>query len=276
VHFQDVCPPDVEQAITGRINEAIAGKLNSKQEVDGQAGNILEFKDEIEDLLSQFMAGDERLLILNPTRFEVSRMEGKPFSGAANLLVSLSPVEITQIVSETLLALVQAEFRERAKVCLVLDEAHSLVPEWNSTVNEGEKGAVNGTARAILQGRKYGFGCMLITQRTANVTKSILNQCNTIFALRIYDATGMGFLENYVGASHAQLLAALPDRQAVVFGRASSCNSPIVIRLNETEQIQSELWEPALHGIPTTSGDLQGAVDPPEETSPEFGDEPPF
>lgn len=258
VHLRDVFPPEAEQEITARINQAIAEKLDSKKEIDGQAGNLLEFKDEIEDLLGRFMAGAERLLILNPTRFEVSRMEGKPFSGAANLLVRLTPVEITQIVSETLLSLVQGEFSEQAKVCLVLDEAHSLVPEWNATVNDGEKSAVNGTARAILQGRKYGFGCMLITQRTANVTKSILNQCNTIFAMRIYDSTGMGFLENYVGSSHAQLLAALADRQAVVFGRASSCNSPIIIRLNDAGQVHSELWEPALDEIPAVSGELQG------------------
>lgn len=38
-----------------------------------------------------------------------------------------------------------------------------------------ERQAVNGSARAILQGRKYGYGCVLVTQRTANVTKSILN-----------------------------------------------------------------------------------------------------
>lgn len=265
-HFREVYPPEAEQAITARINAAIAGKLDSKAEVNGQAGNVLQFQDEVEDLLGRFMAGNERLLILNPTRFEVSRMEGKPFSGAANLLVRLSPVEITQIVSETLLSLVQSEFSEKAKVCLVLDEAHSLVPEWNSTVNDGERNAVNGTARAILQGRKYGFGCMLITQRTANVTKSILNQCNTIFALRIYDATGMGFLENYVGASHAQLLAALADRQAVVFGRASSCNSPIIVRLNEADKVRAELWEPALSDIPATQGDPpDGSADTPSD-----------
>ncbi len=109
-----------------------------------------------------------------------------------------------------------------------VEEAHSLVPEWSSTVNEAERSAVNGTARAILQGRKYGLGCLLITQRTANVTKSILNQCNTIVGMRIYDATGMGFLENYIGSAHARLLASLPERHAVVFGRASSCNAPII------------------------------------------------
>jgi len=155
-------------------------------------------------------------------------MDGKPFSGKANSMARLTMVDVTRIVAESLLALVDDTFSDTARVCLVLEEAHSLVPEWNSTVNEAERSAVNGTARAILQGRKYGLGCLLITQRTANVTKSILNQCNTIVGMRIYDATGMGFLENYIGSAHARLLASLPERHAVVFGRASSCNAPII------------------------------------------------
>jgi DNA helicase HerA-like ATPase len=53
--------------------------------------------------------------------------------------------------------------------------------------------ATAATARAILQGRKYGLGCLLVTQRTANVTKTILNQCNTTFAMRMFDDTGKDF-----------------------------------------------------------------------------------
>jgi len=161
-------------------------------------------------------------------------------------------VEITHIISETLLSLVTDQFTDQARVCLALEEAHSLVPEWNSAVHEGERSAVNGTARAILQGRKYGLGCLLITQRTANVTKSILNQCNTIFALRTYDSTGMGFLENYIGASHAQLLAALPERHAVVFGRASSSNAPIILKLNDAAEFRAGFWAPRMDDIPAT------------------------
>jgi len=275
-HFHDVCPSNVEAAIASQLNDSIAGTLDDNREVDGQAGNFLAFKEAIAKLLGEFMEGDERLLILNPNRFEVSRMEGKPFSGKANLMVRLTVVEITQIISEALLALVQDEFTDEARVCLVLDEAHSLVPEWNSTVHDAETGAVNGTARAILQGRKYGYGCLLITQRTANVTKSILNQCNTIFGLRIYDATGMGFLENYVGASHARLLATLPDRQAVVFGRASSCNAPIIVRLNDADRVRSDLWEPSLTQIPKTSGGSASAATQPEEPGSKTGDDIPF
>ncbi len=50
-------------------------------------------------------------------------------------------------------------------------------------------------AKVILQGRKYGLGSFVVTQRTANISKSILNQCNTIFALRVFDDTGKQFLE---------------------------------------------------------------------------------
>ncbi|MGH2957298.1 MAG: hypothetical protein ACRDL6_09920, partial [Solirubrobacterales bacterium] len=124
------------------------------------------------------------------------------------------------------------------------------VPEWNSTVNEAEKQAVNGTARALLQGRKYGFGSLVITQRTANVTKSILNQCNTVFALRVYDATGMGFLENYIGPHYAQLLASLLDRQAVVYGRASSCNAPIIVELNDADRFTDGFWNERGGNVP--------------------------
>ena len=56
---------------------------------------------------------------------------------------------------------------------------------FNSIVVKDDSNHANGTAKVILQGRKYGLGCIIVTQRTANVTKSILNQCNTIFALRV-------------------------------------------------------------------------------------------
>ena len=74
------------------------------------------------------------------------------------------------------------------------------------------KAATAATARAILQGRKYGMGCLLITQRTANVTKSILNQCNTIFAMRMFDDTGRDFLSNYIGSDYAKILPSMEAR----------------------------------------------------------------
>lgn len=121
---------------------------------------------------------------------------------------------------------------EPAKVCIVMEEAHSLIPEWSQVAHKDDTQHVNRTARIVLQGRKYGLGTLLITQRTANVTKTILNQCNTIFALRSFDQTGLDFLRNYLGEEYSQAISTLPDRTAILVGKASSSARPIILKVS--------------------------------------------
>lgn len=259
-HFSDICAPDVEEAIAAEIERRIEGNFKNADVREGEAGNVRDFEAALKRCLRRFVEGDERLLILNPDRFKVDRMDGRPFQGQANSMVDLTMVDVTRLVAEQLLSLSQELERdpndENASICLVLEEAHSLIPEWNSVAVESDKQAVNATSRAVLQGRKYGFGCLLVTQRTANVTKSILNQCNTVFGMRSYDATGMGFLENYIGSTYSQLLASLQDREAVVFGRASSCASPLVVGLNDKDSLLEHYWAGKAPDVPVTGGDL--------------------
>lgn len=171
--------------------------------------------------------------IYNPAQFRVTKqVSGWNADNAAFLRLTAS--EITAIFSDAALLICQElGMTDQARLCLVYEEAHSLVPEWNSVAAEGDKAATAKSARAILQGRKYGLGCLLITQRTANVTKTILNQCNTIFAMRTFDDTGKEFLGNYIGSDYAAVLPAMQPRHAVVFGKGSSCENPVLIRLND-------------------------------------------
>ena len=94
-----------------------------------------------------------------------------------------------------------------------------------------------------MQARKYGLGTVVVTQRTANVTKTILNQCHTVFAMRSFDATGMEFLRNYIGADYVGTLATLRERHLVVFGRASSCPAPVMLRVNDHDEMLNGFWE---------------------------------
>lgn len=120
-----------------------------------------------------------------------------------------------------------------ARLCVVFEEAHSLIPEWNQVAQKGDEQQVNKTARVILQGRKYGMGALIITQRTANVTKTILNQCNTVFALRSFDQTGLDFLRNYMGEEYSQVISTLPRYTAVLVGQASSSSRPIILKVSD-------------------------------------------
>ena len=57
-------------------------------------------------------------------------------------MASLSAAEITQIISQaTLESVAELGMTDKARVCLVYEEAHSLVPEWNSAVADGDKSA---------------------------------------------------------------------------------------------------------------------------------------
>lgn len=122
---------------------------------------------------------------------------------------------------------------EPASLCIIFEEAHSLIPEWNQVSVEGDKAQVNKTARIILQGRKYGLGSLIITQRTANVTKTILNQCNTIFALQSFDQTGLDFLKNYMGEEYSHAISTLQNYRAILVGKASSSTRPIIFCIED-------------------------------------------
>lgn len=212
-----------------------------------EGGSIPNLSQAIYDDLASFLSTDNprKLKIYNPSSFVATKQKTEPksYNDGGNWhrsagLFSVTPVEITQIISEASLDILSDEMTDKARACLVYEEAHSLVPEWNSVVNDGDKNATSGTARAILQGRKYGLGCLLITQRTANVTKTILNQCNSVFAMRTFDETGKDFLSNYIGKDYSSALSSIPERHAVFFGKASSCENPVLIRLNDQDQFR--------------------------------------
>ncbi|WP_414430390.1 helicase HerA domain-containing protein [Alcanivorax sp. IL3] len=270
-----------EEACLQRLRAATDQDRDAWQENPEQGGSLPNLKNAFFEDLNGFINNtDGHLLkIYNPAEFVATRQERAPGNFQAGgqwqrgaPLFSVTPVEITKIVSETVLDILSAEMSDRARICLVYEEAHSLVPEWNSVVAEGDKHATSGTARAILQGRKFGLGCLLITQRTANVTKTILNQCNTIFAMRTFDDTGKGFLGNYIGNDYAQSLSSVKERHAVFFGRGSSCENPVLMKVNNRDDFLRSYR--GRHRPPVFS--QVDAIPAQEQPEPEFDDDVPF
>lgn len=199
-------------------------------------GNESLYKTTLTEEIDKFINSNARVITLNPDLHNVSKA-GSQFK--INHKVDLTPAEKVRIISERLIVKASSlgETAE-ARYLIVFEEAHSLVPEWNSIANEGDKTATNGTAKVILQGRKYGLGSLVVTQRTANISKSILNQCNTIFALRVFDDTGKQFLENYIGSDYSNLLPTLEERHCIAIGKALKLKQPVILELNHKDGIQ--------------------------------------
>ncbi len=186
------------------------------------AGNELsqdELQNKIRERIERLRDSQSSAFVLDPHKLQTKQ--------------NLSITQITKLVAEQMLAVLSEKMSDNAKICLVLEEAHSLVPEWNSASDRSDQYIVSATAKAIMQGRKYGFGTLIVTQRTANVTKSILNQCNTVFGLRVFDDTGKEFLKNYYGEHYASLLSELPPQRCVAYGTAINAQTPLVIQLND-------------------------------------------
>jgi energy-converting hydrogenase Eha subunit E len=214
-----------------------------------RGGNHAQFRGGIENLLTQFFNQvNDRVLVINPEDYDVSKqtndIKPKKIGPGPNdwqdqaPMADLTLVEKTRIISEEILEYAKDHGKSQvAKYFLIFEEAHSLVPEWNSVANEGDKSATNGIAKVILQGRKYGLGSLVITQRTANVSKSILNQCNTIFAMRVFDDTGKSFLSNYIGVDYVDVLSTLDERHAIAIGKGLKLKQPVIIQLNDRANV---------------------------------------
>ena len=105
----------------------------------------------------------------------VSIIELPDVSNSQNIL------EYTKRLFKELFKIAKENKGKMKKICIVLEEAHTVIPEWNFSgeSNKATQNVLNSIAQIALQGRKYNVGLLVIAQRTANVSKTILTQCNT-------------------------------------------------------------------------------------------------
>jgi len=51
--------------------------------------------------------------------------------------------------------------------------------------------------------------------------------------MRVFDDTGKGFLENYIGGDYTNTLPTLEERNAIVIGKGLQLKQPVIIELND-------------------------------------------
>jgi hypothetical protein len=126
------------------------------------------------------------------------------------------------------------------RVCVVLEEAHTIIPEISSmgVSDNASKATVNSIAQIALQGRKYNIGFIVIAQRTANVSKTVLTQCNSVIVFQELDKTTSDFLANYMGKSFVEILPTLKSRTAIAMGKVFRSNAPIIFEVPQIIEVQ--------------------------------------
>lgn len=102
---------------------------------------------------------------------------------------------------------------------LVLEEAHAYL----SKENDGTAAAA--VRRIAKEGRKYGVGMMIVSQRPSEIDSTILSQCGTIFAMRLANDADRGHVAGAASDNLKGLFEMLPvlrTGEALIVGEAVS------------------------------------------------------
>lgn len=115
------------------------------------------------------------------------------------------------------------------KVCIVMEEAYDFIPESTFGRQDFGQPKVSRISQQVLKCRKHNIGFLIITQRTALVTKTILYQCHTIIALQSFDETSKTFMSAYISNKYLESMSILPKFRAIVVGKGSTCDKPVIV-----------------------------------------------
>ena len=98
---------------------------------------------------------------------------------------------------------------------LLMEEAHNYLGAEGSALSIVQK--------IVKEGRKYGIGSMIVSQRPSEINSTILSQCGTFIALRLSNSTDRGYITGAVSDNLEGLTSMLPilkTGEAIILGEA--------------------------------------------------------
>lgn len=138
---------------------------------------------------------------------------------------------ITGLIGRLIFSIQQWMIEEkRQPIALFCDEAHLYLP---NRITEGieEKGLRN-FERIAKEGRKYGVALVVISQRPADVNKTILSQCGNFIAMRLTNPEDQNVIQRLFPdnlGDFADILPILDVGEALIVGDASLLPSRVII-----------------------------------------------
>lgn len=182
-----------------------------------------EYKDEssekdLNNLLNEWIGNDEKLTILD--------LSGVPFE-VLDITIGL----ITRFVYDSMFWGRLEEYTGKNRpLLLAYEEAHTYLNKSDN--NCYSKKAVE---RIFKEGRKFGVGAMVITQRPSEISETILAQVGTLIALRLTNSSDQGIVKSTAPDNLNSLIDLLPSLrigEAVIVGESIKIPSRVRIKLN--------------------------------------------
>lgn len=120
----------------------------------------------------------------------------------------------------------------RQPLTLICDEAHIYMPNDSSKMKSIDRKSLEIFESIAKEGRKYGIGLVIVSQRPSDLNNTIISQCNNFISLKITNDRDKSAVANMLTDSLVGLVDLLPNLdvgECVVIGDAIMLPSKILL-----------------------------------------------
>jgi DNA helicase HerA-like ATPase len=162
-------------------------------------------KQDLDTLLRAWLGAEQAVTIVD--------LSGVPATVVSDVVGSMTRV----IYDSMFWARNLSEGARERPVLLVFEEAHSYLGTGN------DRAAKVAVQRIVREGRKYGVGAMIVSQRPSEIDPTILSQCGTLVAMRLTNSTDRQHISSSAADNMQGVLSMLPvlrTGEAIIVGES--------------------------------------------------------
>jgi uncharacterized protein len=170
-----------------------------KPDLDGKVTS------DLDELLKDWLGSDKPITILD-------------LSGVPNIILNTIIGVLLRILYDALFwSRNLSQGGRNRPLLIVMEEAHNYL-------NDDTKGIASTIVQRIVkEGRKYGIGAMIVSQRPSEINSTVLSQCGTFIAMRLANEADRGHVSGVVSDNLAGLTSMLPilkTGEAIILGES--------------------------------------------------------
>ena len=157
--------------------------------------------------------------------------------------LSLVPAEVVHIITAVIARMTLEALQRYRKLhhgktlptVLVMEEAHTFIKRYKDDAENQNSAAIccQVFEKIAREGRKFGLGLVLSSQRPSELSPTVLSQCNSYLLHRISNDRDQELVHKLVPDNLRGLLRdlpSLPSRHAILLGWASEL--PVLVQMN--------------------------------------------
>ncbi|KKZ14972.1 MAG: ATPase [Candidatus Synechococcus spongiarum 142] len=161
--------------------------------------------------------------------------------------LSLVPTEVVHVVTAVIARMTFEALQRYAKLnnktlptVMVMEEAHTFIKRYKEDVENQNAASVccQVFERIAREGRKFGLGLVISSQRPSELSPTVLSQCNTYLLHRISNDRDQQLIHQLVPDNLRGLLRELPllpSQNAILLGWASEL--PVLVKMNDLPEV---------------------------------------